>query len=205
MRMSDRGLLLVLSGPSGAGKGTAVRRLLELCDNIVLSISATTRPPREGEGPGHYDFLPQDEFLRRIEAGRMLEHAVYNGQYYGTPAAWVDEQLAAGRHVLLEIEMQGALQIRQRRPEAILMFMAPPSMQALEQRLRGRGTETEQQIQARLAIARGELAGAAQYDYILVNRTVEGAAEQMCAILTAERHRASAMEPFLQALQQERN
>ena len=153
----SKGLLLVISGFSGAGKGTVMKRLLELHDEYSLSISATTRKPREGEADGReYFFKTVEEFEKMIAEDALIEHAQYVGNYYGTPKAYVEEQLDKGNNVILEIEIQGAMNIKRMFPDAVLMFITPPSAAELENRLRGRGTEDEATIKARLSRAAEE-------------------------------------------------
>ena len=153
----SKGLLLVISGFSGAGKGTVMKRLLELHDEYSLSISATTRKPREGEADGReYFFKTVEEFEKMIAEDALIEHAQYVGNYYGTPKAYVEEQLDKGNNVILEIEIQGAMNVKRMFPDAVLMFITPPSAAELEKRLRGRGTEDETTIKARLSRAAEE-------------------------------------------------
>ena len=188
--MNKRGSLVVVTGPSGAGKGTVLRLVLERLPETYFSVSATTRAPREGEADGvHYHFLTRAQFEALIAADRLLEHAEYAGNYYGTPADPVDEELARGRDVLLEIELQGALQIKRKRPDALLVFLAPPSFAELERRLRGRGTESEETIARRLSIARRECASMEEFHYVVVNDLADEAADELCAILRAARCR----------------
>ena len=164
------GNLFVVSGPSGTGKGTLIARLLEEVPDAWLSVSATTRRPRPGEEEGvSYYFLTKEEFLSLAEEGGFLEWAEYSGNCYGTPRASVEREMAAGRQVILEIEVQGALQVREKMPEAHLVFIEPPSLEELERRLRGRGTETEEKVRERLETAKRELPYAPQYDYQIVN------------------------------------
>ena len=182
-----RGKLIVVSGPSGAGKSTVIGKVMERRNDLCFSVSATTRKPREGEVDGvNYFFVSGSEFDRMIGDDELLEHAEYNRDNYGTPRAYVEEKRRAGMHVLLDIEVQGARQVRERVPEAIKIFIIPPSLQVLEQRLRGRGTETEEQIQRRLARARGEYREADFYDYVVINDNLETAANELNAIITAE-------------------
>ena len=182
-----RGKLIVVSGPSGAGKSTVIGLVMERRNDLCFSVSATTRKPREGEVDGvNYFFVSGTEFDRMIGDDELLEHAEYNRDNYGTPRAYVEEKRRAGMHVLLDIEVQGARQVRERVPEAIKIFIIPPSLQVLEQRLRGRGTETEEQIQRRLARARGEYREADFYDYVVINDHLETAANELNAIITAE-------------------
>lgn len=177
--MSARGHLFVISGPSGVGKGTLVG-MLKACEGIWVSVSATTRSPREGEEEGRdYFFMTREDFLAKAEAGGFIEWAEYSGNCYGTPADKVEEQLDAGRDVVLEIEVQGALQVKERMPEAKLIFIEPPSMEVLEARLRGRGTETDEAIARRLEAARVELAEKMKYDYTLVNDDLDRAFQEL--------------------------
>jgi guanylate kinase len=188
--MSKRGSLIVVTGPSGAGKGTVLKKVLAALPDVYYSVSATTRAPREGEQNGvHYHFLTREQFETLIAQDRLLEHAEYAGNYYGTPADPADEQLARGGDVLLEIELQGALQIRKKRPEALMVFLAPPSFAELERRLRGRGTESEEKIERRLAIARRECASLGEFEYVVVNDDPDAAAERLCCIIRAARCR----------------
>ncbi len=184
--MKRKGLLIVLSGPSGCGKGTLVKEMLARGD-CAVSVSATTRAPREGEENGvHYHFLDRAEFERRVAADELLEHAEYCGNYYGTLRAEVERLRSEGKHVILEIEVQGALQIRGRCPEAVLVFTVPPSAAELYRRLKKRGTETEEVIARRIARAAEELPYAVGYDYILLNDALEDAVADFGAILRAE-------------------
>lgn len=168
--------LTVLSGPSGVGKGTLVRALLARHPELWLSVSATTRPPREGEVEGeHYFFLTPERFAQQVHAEGFLEWATFAGQSYGTPREPVERRLAAGQPVLLEIELEGARQVRRTFPAGRQIFVAPPSFAELERRIRGRGTDAEEAIQRRLARAREELAAAAEFDAVLVNGGLEAA------------------------------
>ncbi len=186
--MNQKGLLLVVSGPSGCGKGTVLSRVFAKQPNTYYSVSATTRPPRPGEENGvQYYFLTREAFEERIASGQMLEYAQYAGNYYGTPAQAVDAQLAQGKNVVLEIEVQGAKQVKLRRPDAVMVFIMPPSMKELRHRLQERGTEAQEVIQRRMDTARLEMPQAKDYDYIVFNDTVEEAAEDICAILRAGR------------------
>ncbi|MDR1713853.1 MAG: guanylate kinase [Coriobacteriales bacterium] len=179
------GNLFVVSGPSGAGKGTLLNRVLKDVRGAWLSISATTRNPRAGEVDGvHYFFRTNSEFTELIAADGLLEWAVVHGNYYGTLREEVLRRLAVGIDVILEIDPQGAFQVRQNYPQAILIFIAPPSMEVLEQRLRLRGTETEEQIQTRLKTARLELAQADRYNVTIVNDELDSAAAELKAVLS---------------------
>jgi guanylate kinase len=184
-----RGHLIVIAGPSGVGKGSIVSRLLARDpEGLAYSVSATTRPAREGEQDGvDYHFLDAPAFERMIEGDGMLEWATYAGSLYGTPRAFVEEHLDQGRDVLLEIEVQGAAQIRERVPEAVLILVEPPSFEVLEARLRGRGTEEDRAIETRLAAARQELAQAPWFHHVIVNDDLERASGEVAAIIEASR------------------
>lgn len=184
----SKGNLFIVTGPSGAGKGTVLGRVMPSMEDLHYSVSATTRAPREGEEDGvNYYFLRKEQFLEMIGQGAFLEHAEYVGNYYGTPAGPVDECLNKGMDVVLEIEVQGALIVKQKRPEAKLVFIIPPSFSDLELRLRSRGTETEETIAKRLEKAQEEYQMADQYDYIVLNDKVEKAADELRAIILASR------------------
>ncbi len=190
--MNKKGLVLVLSGFSGVGKGTVVKKLLEKYDNYALSVSVTTRSPREGEADGReYFFITEEEFSRLEREGRLLESAGYVGHHYGTPRDYVMSHIDAGRDVILEIEIQGAMQIKKRYPEAVLVFVIPPSAAALKERLSGRGSETEEVIAARLKRAVEEAQGMEEYEYLLVNDDLEACVEQLHEIMKSEHRRAS--------------
>ncbi|WP_074037296.1 guanylate kinase [Exiguobacterium profundum] len=188
VNFKERGLLIVLSGPSGVGKGTVCRALREEEDNnLQYSVSATTRKPREGEVEGvHYFFKSREEFERMIEQKELLEHAEFVGNYYGTPVEWVRETLESGQDVILEIEVQGAFQVKELLPEAVFLFLAPPSLQELRNRLIGRGTESEEVIKQRLLVAREEIELMDAYDYVVTNDEVDKAIDRIKAIVTAE-------------------
>ena len=186
--MADRGLLVVLSGPSGTGKGTVIRKLLEDNPQVRLSVSATTRNPREGEQHGeHYFFLTREEFESLIAKDAVLEYAEYCGRYYGTPKDPVEEWRNEGNDVWLEIEVQGGEQVKKKCPDCVTIFLLPPSVEELENRLRGRGTENEETIQKRLTTAKEELKQADCYDYNVVNTDVAEAAAEIMEILRKER------------------
>ncbi len=195
-KAAPKGVLMVISGPAGSGKGTAVRCLRELMPELSLSVSATTRAPRSGEEDGvHYYFISREEFERRIEAGEILEYTEYCGNLYGTPAAEVRRVLDEGRDMILEIEVDGASQVKKIFPDAVTVMLIPPDGNTLEARLRGRGTETDEVVRRRMARAREEIALSSEYDYIAVS--YDGAAEECAAnlqaILTAEHFRQSRM------------
>lgn len=187
--MTNKGLLLILSGPSGAGKGTVVKSLLAADPGIRLSVSATTRAPRPGETDGkEYSFLTRERFQEMAAAGKMLESAEYCGNCYGTPLTPILQWTSKGLDVVLEIEVQGGAQVKKKRPDAVGIFILPPSLNELEHRLRQRGTETEEAIRGRLETAEKEIPQAAHYDYVVINDTVESAVAQIRAILAAEKN-----------------
>jgi len=188
LSVGRRGMPFVVSAPSGTGKTTICRSVVSRDPEIVFSVSHTTRAPRAGERDGvDYHFVSREEFLRLVGEGAFLEHAEYRGQLYGTSWAAIDAPLEAGHDVLLEIEVQGARQVRLRRPDARLVFLLPPSFEVLEQRLRGRATESEELIARRLAVAREELGEVERYDYVVVNDELECAIESLLDIVRAER------------------
>ncbi|WP_202079910.1 guanylate kinase [Caldalkalibacillus salinus] len=182
-----RGLLIVLSGPSGVGKGTVCSALRSQSQNFVYSVSATTRAPREGEVDGvNYFFKTKAEFERMIEQNELLEWAEYVNNYYGTPRAYVEEQLDKGNDVFLEIEVQGALKVKEKFPEGVFIFLAPPSMEELKNRITTRGTETDESLKNRLSVAKEEIGMIEHYDYAVVNDEVDLACDRIKAIITAE-------------------
>lgn len=186
--MKQKGVLIVLSGFSGAGKGTLVKALLKKYDEYALSVSMTTRAPREGERDGiEYFFTTRERFEETIVQNGLIEYALYCGNYYGTPKAYVEEQLAAGRNVILEIEIQGALKIKEKFPDSLLIFVTPPSADELKRRLEGRGTETPEVIARRLARASEESEGIEAYDYIVVNDKLEDCVEELHRLVEASR------------------
>ena len=186
-----RGLMLVLSSPSGAGKTTISRRLLDTDGNLSLSVSATTRPPRPGEVDGQdYFFVAQDRFDAMVSAGELLEHALVFGNRYGTPRAPVEQALEGGRDVLFDIDWQGTQQVREAaREDLVSVFILPPSTAELERRLHSRAQDSEEVVRARMAKAADEMSHWAEYDYIIINDDLENSVEQVEAILTAERLR----------------
>ena len=178
--MNKEGILIVVSGFSGAGKGTIMKALLERYDNYALSISATTRNPRPGEEEGKaYFFKTTEEFEKMIAQDDLIEYAMYVGNYYGTPKAYVEEQLCAGKDVILEIEIQGALKVKEKFPNTLLLFVTPPSAEELRKRLEGRGTETQEVIDGRMKRAIEEAEYMDQYDYLVVNDELDVCVEEM--------------------------
>ena len=185
--MAEKGKLIVISGPSGAGKSTVVFKTMEKRADVGFSTSVTTRQPRPGEVDGReYFFVNPERFQEMAKNGELLEHAQYVSNFYGTPRAYVERKMAEGMNVILDIEIQGARQVREKMPEAIKIFVVPPSMEELRRRLEGRGTDSAQTIEARLQRAREEYAEANFYDYIIINDDVEAAAGELDAIITAE-------------------
>ena len=196
-----KGLLVLVSGPSGTGKGTVCNLLREKHPELAYSISATTRQPRPGEVDGvNYYFYDKAKFEARIEAGELLEWANVYGNYYGTPKQAVLDRLEAGEDILLEIDTQGALNVMEAMPEGLYVFLLPPSLEELEKRLRGRGTETEESIARRLGAAKEEIGRAVKYRYVVVNDTVEKAEETIANIIAAEHNRTDLNEDLLKAL-----
>ncbi len=195
------GTLLVISGPSGSGKGTVIKELRKIRE-LGFSVSATTRAPREGEVDGvNYYFVSRDDFEDMLANKEILEHTVYNGNYYGTPRSEVERVVSTGRDIILEIETNGARQIKAQFPDAVTVILLPPDLKTLEERLTGRGTETADVIASRLAIAHGEIRQADKYDYVVVNETgkADEAAVTISKILDAERQRPSRMKEFIEA------
>lgn len=190
--VTPKGVLLVVSGPSGAGKGTICQLLREQLPDLGYSISVTTRQPRTGEVDGvNYFFKTVPEVKNMIAAGELLEYAEVYGNYYGTPRKYVEDLLNSGHDVLLEIDIQGALQIKKRFPEGVFVFIVPPSLDELSARIYKRGTDSEDVIKRRMASAAGELTYAAEYDYIIVNDIAEKAAHKVLTIMEAERYRVA--------------
>jgi guanylate kinase len=179
--------VFVITGPSGVGKGTLIRGLMERVAQLELSVSATTRPPRPGERDGvDYHFLSSAEFERRVRAGEFVEHADYAGRRYGTLRSELDRRVAAGAPVVLEIEVQGARQVRAAMPEAVQVFIAPPSLEALRTRLIGRGTDGSEEVEQRLAVAEQELGAREEFAHVVVNDRLEDALAQLVAIVSEE-------------------
>ena len=193
MKQNRKGLLLVISGPAGVGKGTINLSLISRNSDIRMSVSATTRSPRPGEIDGvHYFFKSEEEFQKMIEDGAFLEYMrVFNTHYYGTPKSFVEQELDEGRSVILEIDVQGAMRVKKAYPDAVLVFIAPPSMSALKERLIGRNTETPEQIEKRFATAYDEVRMMDRYDYIVVNDVLDIAVSRMEHIIQAEKCRAT--------------
>ena len=185
--LEKQGKIFILSGPSGSGKGTVLKSAMREHPDMFLSVSATTRGPRQGEIDGvHYHFISDDAFLKMIDRDQLLEHAGYAGNFYGTPRIPVDEALDQGRDVMLEIDVQGAQQVYAKRPDAVRIFLAPPSWSELERRLVNRGTDSADKIRQRLTRARDEMALAVDYDYFIINDDVERAAAELNDIFRVE-------------------
>ena len=202
--MKEKGILIVLSGFSGAGKGTLVKKLLQTHDDYALSISMTTRNPREGERDGvEYFFRTKEQFEENIRQDGFIEYACYCGNYYGTPKKYVEEQLEAGRNVILEIEIQGALKVKEQFPESLLMFVTPPTAAELQRRLIGRGTETEEVIMQRLARASEESEGIEAYDYIVVNDDLDVCVEELHCLVNAARRAPVRRDAFIKEIREE--
>lgn len=199
--MDNRGILVVVSGFSGAGKGTLIKRLMEKYDNYSLSISATTREPRPGEEHGReYFFHTKREFEELILQDALIEYARYVDNYYGTPKAYVEKQLSMGKDVILEIEIQGALKVKEKLPETLLLFVTPPSAQELKRRLVGRGTESMEVIESRLSRAFEEAQGMEEYDSILVNDQIEDCVDQMHAVIQSQHCKTENCRDFIRKI-----
>ncbi|MEG1137425.1 MAG: guanylate kinase [Lachnospiraceae bacterium] len=204
--MKTKGILIVVSGFSGSGKGTLMKRLLESYDNYALSISATTRPPRAGEINGReYFFKDVDEFEKMIAKDELIEYARYVNNYYGTPKEYVEEQLSQGKDVILEIEIQGALKVKEKFPETLLLFITPPSAAILEDRLLGRGTESKEVIVARMKRAAEEADGIQAYDYLIINDDLEQCVKEMHQIIQGEHSRGFRNISFMNQIKEELN
>ena len=202
--MNKKGVLIVLSGFSGAGKGTIVKKLLSTYDNYALSISMTTRNPRPGEEHGReYFFVEREVFEDHIAKDELVEYAQYVGNYYGTPKAYVEEQLANGKDVILEIEIQGALKVKAQYPDCLLLFVTPPSAKELEKRLVGRGTETPEVIAKRLARAVEESQGIEDYDYVVVNDDLDECVKQLHSLVQNEHFKISQKKDFIEEIREE--
>lgn len=197
----DKGILAVVSGFSGAGKGTLMKQLLKTYDNYALSVSMTTRKPRVGEEDGReYFFVSTETFEEKIAQGELVEYARYCDNYYGTPRAYVEKQLENGKDVILEIEIQGALKIKERFPQALLLFVMPPSVKELERRLLGRGTETSEVIAARLSRAGEEAEGIEKYDYLVINDDLDTCVAQMHALIQGAHNAPLRNEEFIEEI-----
>ena len=202
--MNEHGMLVVVSGFSGAGKGTLMKELLNRYENYALSISATTRAPRTGEVEGkEYFFVTEEHFNDMIEKEELIEYAQYVNHSYGTPKEYVLNQMKKGKDVILEIEIQGALKVKERFPEAILLFVMPPNAQELKRRLIGRGTESMEVINARLRRASEEAQGMEAYDYILINDEIDTCVEEMHLMIQVQHKRASNNMAFLSQIREE--
>lgn len=202
--MKRKGILVVVSGFSGAGKGTLMKELVKRYDNYALSISATTRAPREGEEEGReYFFKTVSQFEQMIDRNELIEYAKYVYNYYGTPRAYVEEQLEAGKDVILEIEIQGALKVKNKMPDTLLLFVTPPSAVELENRLIGRGTETLDVIKSRLRRAHEEAEGMSGYDYLLVNDDLEECVETMHRIIQCQHRKSKYNMEFIEKMKSE--
>lgn len=202
--MADKGILIVVSGFSGAGKGTLVKKLLETYDNYALSVSMTTRAPRAGEQEGvHYFFTDREHFEDRISCNGFIEYAQYCGNYYGTPKAFVEEQLARGRDVILEIEVQGALKVREQFPDSLLLFVTPPDAVELERRLRSRKTEDTAAIAGRMARASEEAEDMGAYDYIVVNDDLDACVQEIHRLVAAARSAPVRRQEFINKIKEE--
>jgi guanylate kinase len=194
----NKGLLIVLSGPSGVGKGTVCAALRSKTKNLVYSVSATTRKPRQGEVDGiNYFFKTRQEFERMIAQDELLEWAEYVGNYYGTPAQFVHQTLAEGKDVFLEIEVQGAMKVKQKFPEAVFIFLAPPSLSELEKRITGRGTDDANVIRQRMTVAIDEIKLMEEYDYVVVNDQIDCACQRIMSIIEAEHCKRERIVPLL--------
>ncbi|MCR5826519.1 MAG: guanylate kinase [Oscillospiraceae bacterium] len=183
----QKGKMFIISGPSGVGKSTVLHELFKNREDLYFSISATTREPREGEEDGvHYHFISVQRFQELIDAEALLEYAEYVGNFYGTPKKYVDRAMNDGKDVILDIEVQGALQVKTKRPDTVRIFIAPPSWEELERRLTSRGTDSPEKVQKRLLRAKSELQTADVYDYFVINDSVENAVRELSAIMLAE-------------------
>ena len=202
--MNHQGILVVVSGFSGAGKGTLMKELLKRYDNYALSISATTRAPREGETDGkEYFFVTKEQFEKMRDERKLIEYAQYVNNYYGTPKEYVEQKMAEGKDVILEIEIQGALKVKKRFPDALLLFVTPPSAEELRRRLVGRGTETLEVINARLARAAEEASGMEAYDYLLINDGLDRCVEEMHQLIQLQHRKTSYHLDFLSKMRED--
>lgn len=204
MKNQDKGILIVVSGFSGAGKGTLMKKLLENYDNYALSVSATTRAPRQGETHGkEYFFKTVEEFEKMIAQDELIEYAKYIDNYYGTPESYVTDQLEAGRDVILEIEIQGALKVKEKYPDTLLLFVTPPSAEELKARLVGRGTESMEVIEARMRRAIEEAQYMDSYDYLIVNDDLDICMEEMHQVIQAEHKKVNHCQKMIADIRKE--
>jgi guanylate kinase len=204
MPMDGRGILIVVSGFSGSGKGTIMKEIMNRYDNYALSVSATTRKPRPGEEDGReYFFRSTEEFEKMIAKDELIEYARYVDNYYGTPRAYVEEQLEAGKDVILEIEIQGALKVKEKFPDTLLLFVTPPTAAELRERLVGRGTETMDVIDFRMKRAKEEAEGMGRYDYLIINDVLDECVKEMHQIIQGEHRRSFRNETFIERMQEE--
>ena len=204
MKNQDKGILIVVSGFSGAGKGTLMKKLLETYDNYALSVSATTRAPRQGETHGkEYFFKSVEEFEKMIAQDELIEYAKYVDNYYGTPESYVTSQLEAGRDVILEIEIQGALKVKEKYPDALLLFVTPPSAEELKARLIGRETESMEVIEARMKRAIEEAQYMDSYDYLIVNDDIDTCMEEMHQVIQAEHKKVNHCQKMIEQIRKE--
>ncbi len=202
--MDKKGILIVVSGFSGAGKGTIMKELLKKYDNYALSVSATTRKPRPGEEEGiAYFFKTTDEFEKMIAKDELIEYAKYVDNYYGTPRMYVTEQLEAGKDVILEIEIQGALKVKEKFPDTLLLFITPPTVSELRRRLVNRGTETMEVIEGRLGRAKEEAEGMDRYDYLIINDKLDECVEEVHRIIEGEHRRSFRNQEFIENMKRE--
>lgn len=204
MKNQDKGILIVVSGFSGAGKGTLMKKLLENYDNYALSVSATTRAPRQGETHGkEYFFKTVEEFEKMIAQDELIEYAKYVDNYYGTPESYVTDQLEAGRDVILEIEIQGALKVKEKYPDTLLLFVTPPSAEELKARLVGRGTESMEVIEVRMRRAIEEAQYMDSYDYLIVNDDLDICMEEMHQVIQAEHKKVNHCQKMIADIRKE--
>ena len=204
MKMKHKGILIVVSGFSGVGTGTLMKQLVHSYDNYALSVSMTTRQPRPGETDGkEYFFVSKENFEKKIEEKGLIEYACYCGNYYGTPKEYVEKQLEKGKDVILEIEIQGALKVKEQFPTALLLFVMPPSAQELKRRLEGRGTETKEVIDKRLKRASEEAEGIENYDFIVINDKLEECVKEMHGLILAAHETPERNQEFIDNMRKE--
>ncbi len=204
MKMTRKGILIVVSGFSGAGKGTLMKELVRTYENYALSVSMTTRSPRPGEEEGkEYFFVSEEEFKEKLEQDGLIEYANYCGHYYGTPREYVERQLEKGKDVILEIEIQGALKIKEKFPTALLIFVMPPDAAELKKRLEGRGTESPEVIAQRICRAREEAAGIEEYDFLIINDRLEECVKEMHVLIQAAHSTPARNTELIQTMRKE--